>query len=86
MLHIYIYTHVYLRISIRPWVARGVRGVRSGCSTTQRLLNVPIWDFPKIRGTLRVRVWSLGFRDFPEARVPYFGVLIIRILLFRVLY
>ena len=27
-----------------------------------------------------------GVWDFPKIRVPYFGVLIIRILLFRVLY
>ena len=27
-----------------------------------------------------------GMWDFPKIRVPYFGVLIIRILLFRVLY
>ena len=48
-----------------------------------------------LRGKTQVQgLGSLGFcvpillhlRDFPKIRVPYFGVLIIRILLFRVLY
>ena len=30
---------------------------------------------------LKLDIW-----DFPKIRVPYFGVLIVRILLFRVLY
>ena len=59
----------------------------------------PKWEFPKTRGHLRVplkvydkgtirvplkdsiRVWS-----FRKLGVPYFGILVIRILLFRVLY
>ena len=29
---------------------------------------------------------GLGFREFPKLGVPYFGVIITRIVLFRVLY
>ena len=48
---------------------------------------------PKCLEGLGFAIQDLGFRlrdpriwDFPKIRVPYFGVLIIKILLFRVLY
>ena len=34
---------------------------------------------------LGLRFLQISLREFPKIRVPYFGVLIIRILLFRVL-
>ena len=57
-----------------------------------------ICEFPKIRGTfkgihkssskgsIRDLQKGLGFGSFRKLGVPYFGVPIIRILLFRVLY
>ena len=55
-----------------------------------------MWEFPKIRGTFKgifqgsykgsYRVQGLGFKSFRKFGVPSFGVLIIRILLFRVLH
>ena len=35
---------------------------------------------------LRRFLWFLAKCDFPKIRAPYFGVLVIRIRLFRVLY
>ena len=40
--------------------------------------------WPSIQGFLGLR--ALDIWEFPKLGVPYFGVLIIRILLFRVLY
>ena len=47
-------------------------------------------EFLGVPGFMRCFEGLMGFHgfiwDFPKIRVPYFGVLIIRILLFRVLY
>ena len=73
--------------SERSMVARKDDSTRRDSDAAHR------WEFPKILGVpyLGFTVQGLGFRllviwEFPKIRVPYFGVLIIGILLFRVLY
>ena len=43
-------------------------------------------DLPTNAGSFQQKLWYHGYGSFRKFGVPYFGVLIIRILLFRVLY